>query len=285
LSHAYDTRPSKARAMSIDTSILVCGIGETASAIARRLFAEGYAVAIHQETPPRTLWRGMAFANAWFDGRTELDGFEARCVEKKMEFLYGLRGRSFIPVLRRPFAEAVEMWSWDGVVAAEESGLKPKLLKNQADITVGLGTAFIAGDDCDMVIEVDGPNPGEVVKSGRPPERRPRWIDADFTDGCKVITPMAGRFSSVAMIGAPVTAGELLGFVGSMPILAPVGGKIRGLVRPGVDVTTGAAVAEIAPVSHSLRAIKRYQLVARAVAFAIEMESGGWTPVPFAGMR
>jgi xanthine dehydrogenase accessory factor len=271
--------------MSIDTSILVCGTGETGSAIARRLFAEGYAVAIHQETPPRTLWRGMAFANAWFDGGAELDGFEARCVERKMEFLYGLRGRSFIPVLRRPFAETVEMWSWDVVVAAEDSGLKPQLLKNQADTTIGLGPAFVAGDDCDMVIEIDGPNPGELIKSGRAPERRPRGIDADFSDGCKVITPVAGRFSSVAMIGAAVTAGELLGFVGSMPVLAPVAGKIRGLVRPGVDVAAGAAVAEIAPVPHSLRAIKRYQLVARAVAFAIEMEIGGWMPVPFEGMR
>jgi xanthine dehydrogenase accessory factor len=110
---------------TIDTSILVCGIGEIASAIARRLFAEGYAVAIHQETPPRTLWRGMAFADAWFNGSAELDGFEARCVEKKTEFLYGLQGRSFIPMLRRPFADVVEMWSWDAVVAAADSGLKP----------------------------------------------------------------------------------------------------------------------------------------------------------------
>jgi xanthine dehydrogenase accessory factor len=271
--------------MSIDTSILVCGIGETASAIARRLFAEGYAVAIHQETPPRTLWRGMAFADAWFDGGAELDGFAARCVEKKMEFLYGLRGRSFIPALRHPFAEAVQIWSWDVVVAAEDSGLKPRLLKNQADITIGLGPAFVAGDDCDMVMEIDGPNPGEIVRSGRAPERRPRGTEVDFADGCPVVTPVAGRFSSVAIIGAAVEAGELLGFVGGMPVLAPVAGKLRGLVRPGVDVTAGSAVAEIAPVSHSLRAIKRNQLIARSVSFAIEMETGGWTPVPFEGMR
>src|SRR5262249_24297378 len=142
-----DTRRQAGLMSTIDTSILVCGIGEIGSAIARRLFAEGYAVALHQETPPRTLWRGMAFANAGFDGGVELDGFEARCVEKKMEFLYGLRGRSFIPVLRRPFAEVMEMWSWDVVAATEDSGLKSRLLKNQADTTIGLGPAFVAGDD------------------------------------------------------------------------------------------------------------------------------------------
>jgi xanthine dehydrogenase accessory factor len=270
---------------NIDISILVCGISETASAIARRLFAEGYAVAIHQQTPPRTLWRGMAFADAWFDGGAELDGFAARCVEKKMEFLYGLRGRSFIPVLRLSFAEAVEMWSWDIVVAAADAGLKPQQLKSRADITIGLGPSFVAGDDCDMVMEIDGPNPGEIIKSGRAPERRPRGAEADFADGCPVITPVAGRFSSVAVIGAAVESGELLGFVGGMPVLAPAGGKIRGLVRPGVDVAAGSAVAEIAAAAHCLRAVKRNQLIARSVSFAIEMEIGGWTPVPFGEMK
>jgi xanthine dehydrogenase accessory factor len=270
---------------TIDTSILVCGIGEIGSAIARRLFAEGYAVALHQETPPRTLWRGMAFANAWFDGSAELDSFEARCVEKKMEFLYGLRGRSFIPVLRHPFAEAVQIWSWDVVLATEDSGLKPRLLKSQADTTIGIGPAFVAGDDCDMVMEIDGPNPGEIIRSGRAPERRPRGTEVDFADGCPVITPVAGRFSSVAPIGSAVAEGELLGFVGGMPVLTPTAGKLRGLVRPGIDVTAGAAVAEIAPVSHSLRAVKRHQLIARSVSFAVEMEIGGWSPVPFEGIR
>jgi xanthine dehydrogenase accessory factor len=269
---------------NIDTSILVCGIGEMASAIARRLFAEGYAVAIHQETPPRTLWRGMAFADAWFDGGAELDSFEARCVEKKMEFLYGLRGRSFIPVLRRPFADVVEMWSWDIVVAAEDSGLKPRLLKSQADITIGLGPMFVAGDDCDIVVEIDGPDPGAIIRSGRAPQRRPRGADADFADGCPVLTPVAGRFGSVEIIGSAVQAGALLGFVGDMPVLVPVAGKIRGLVRPGIDVAAGAAVAEIAAAAHSPRAVKRNQLVARSVSFAIEMEVAGWTPVSFEGM-
>jgi xanthine dehydrogenase accessory factor len=269
---------------NIDTSVLVCGIGETASAIARRLFAEGYAVAIHQEKPPLTLWRGMAFADAWFDGGCELDGFAARCVEKKTEFLYGLRGRSFIPVLRKPFAAAVEMWSWDVVVSAPDSGLKPRLLKNRADITIGAGPAFTAGDDCDIVVEVDGPDPGAIIRSGRAPVRRPHGIDADFADGCPVITPVAGRFTSVQIIGGAVAAGELLGFVGGMLVLAPSGGKIRGLVRPGSDVAAGSAVAEIAAAPHCLRAVKRNQLIARSVAFAIEMEIGGWTPVPFEGM-
>lgn len=87
------------------------------------------------------------------------------------------------------------------------------------------------------------------------------------------------------IIGTAVEAGALLGFIGDMPVPAPVAGKLRGLVRPGVDVTAGATIAEIAAVPHCLRAVKRNQLIARSVAFAIEMEIGGWTPVPFERMR
>ena len=40
--------------MSDETSILVLGMDELASAVARKLHLAGHAVAIHQPTPPRT---------------------------------------------------------------------------------------------------------------------------------------------------------------------------------------------------------------------------------------
>jgi len=63
--------------MSKDKCVLVCGIGEAASAAARRLFGEGYAVALYRATPPRLLRRRMSFADAWFDAQAQLDGVEA----------------------------------------------------------------------------------------------------------------------------------------------------------------------------------------------------------------
>jgi xanthine dehydrogenase accessory factor len=64
--------------MSGQTCILVFGIDETASAVARMLLLSGYSVAIHQPAPPATLRQKMAFADAWYDGASMLDGVQAR---------------------------------------------------------------------------------------------------------------------------------------------------------------------------------------------------------------
>ena len=57
--------------------VLVRGVGDVGSAIAHRLFREGYAVAIHDDPTPTTTRRSMAFSDAVFDRRASLEGVEA----------------------------------------------------------------------------------------------------------------------------------------------------------------------------------------------------------------
>jgi xanthine dehydrogenase accessory factor len=56
---------------------LVRGVGDIGSAVAHRLFREGYAVVLHDEPHPSTTRRGMAFADAVFDGHAILEGVRA----------------------------------------------------------------------------------------------------------------------------------------------------------------------------------------------------------------
>ena len=56
---------------------VVRGAGDIGSAVAHRLFREACAVVIHEDPKPTTTRRGMAFADAVFDGRTRLD--DRRC--------------------------------------------------------------------------------------------------------------------------------------------------------------------------------------------------------------
>ena len=49
--------------------MLVRGVNDVASAVAHRLFSAGHAVALHDVAAPTTSRRGMAFADAMFDGR------------------------------------------------------------------------------------------------------------------------------------------------------------------------------------------------------------------------
>jgi xanthine dehydrogenase accessory factor len=266
--------------MSSEKSILVCGIGETASATARRLFAEGHAVALFRATAPRLLRRRMCFADAWFDGYAPLDGVETRRADVSNEFLLGLQTRQFIPLLRTGISEVLERWPWDVIVAIREQGEPlPASLRDLAELTIGLGEGFNAGVTCDLVIETDGPDPGAILRQGAVSNRR-KVPGGEAVDHQEVFAPCPGLFRSNTSIGAIVGAGETLGCIGDAPVLSPVGGRIKGIARKDLAVLEGALIAEIAP-SRGARIAgvsDRNQLISRGAAFAVEMESEGWEP-------
>jgi xanthine dehydrogenase accessory factor len=271
--------------MSKEKTVLVCGVGETASAAARRLFLEGYSVALFRTTAPRVLRRRMGFSDAWYDSFAQLEGVEARRADVSGEFVLGLQTKSFIPLLRHRFQDVVGFWPWDVIVAVEEdTEPTPIALRDLAELTIGIGPGFTAGVNCDLVIETEGPDPGAILRAGETakarggPERR-----VEPADGALAFAPRNGLFRASVSIGVTVEAGSALGFVDDTPALAPAGGRLRGLARREEAVTQGAPLADIA-FSRSARVAgvsERNQLVSRGVAFAIEMESEGWKPFSF----
>jgi xanthine dehydrogenase accessory factor len=273
--------------MSDQACVLLFGIDETASAVARMLLLSSYAVAIHQAAPPTILRRKMAFADAWYDGASILDGVQARRADLSSDFLIGLSNHMFIPVLTHPLAEVVERWPWDVIIDAQTPGERRERIKSHAELTIALGPGAIAGVDCDLVIETFGPDLGATIRSGaaRSPlcnERNKMLEDAHFA-----VALETGIFATGRIIGETVAANEPLGLIGSTPVVSPVAGRIRGLQRNGRAVVAGAAVADIATkATTQVSGIdKTDQLIARGVVFAIEMELAGWTPVSFDGFR
>lgn len=127
--------------MTEEKTILVCGIGEEASAAARRLFGDGHAVVLYRATAPQFLRRRMCFADAWYDGYAYLDGIEVRRADVSSELLLGLRTRQFIPLLRGLFSDVAGRWPWDAIIVAqEEKESTPSPLAHLADVTIGLGS-------------------------------------------------------------------------------------------------------------------------------------------------
>jgi len=267
--------------MSTENCILVCGIDATASAVARRLFLQGYAVALQQDAPPEILRRGATFADAWFDGFASLEGVDARRARSSEEFLSTLRSGQFIPILRQPFDHAVERWPWDAIVATKNSNAPSQLL-SLAETTVGLGAGFVAGLDCDFAIEVDGPDPGAVVRARPVPARRAIGARDENFPRREIPAVGSGVFRTGKAIGETVQQGEVLGAVGGAILRAPVNGRIDGLLRNGRAVAHGATVAEIVdPNIPATGVSRRCELVARGVAFALEMEFEGWPLLSF----
>lgn len=257
--------------MGDKSCVIIYGLDEFASAVGRMLLLSGYAVAMHAAVPPETLRRKMAFSDAWYDGQATLEDVEARRVGRDADLLTGLRSSMFIPVLREPFA-AIARWPWDVVIDARGLPAGGGRMGIDAELVIVLGPGAVAGVDCDLVIETGGFDPGAVLRSGRATSK-------SETETCEhpVVAPTAGLFHADAAIGDHVPAGTVLGYVGSAPVAAAITGRVRGLARSDRVVEAGATVAEIAadadaPVD---RIDRRHKLVARALAFTLEMELEG----------
>jgi xanthine dehydrogenase accessory factor len=266
--------------MSDETTILVLGIDELASAVARKLHLVGYAVAIHQPTPPQTIRRRMAFADAWTDGSCAFEGVEAHRADKSKDFLAALRSGAFIPVLRHPFEDVTTRWPWDVIVDARTGKADaPEKLRHRADFTVGLGRLYCAGEDCDVVIDIGARDPGAVIRLGSI-SREEREEDKRFADGRTMTASRHGVFHAVRRLCEPISKGEVIGCVGPTEVAAPASGRLRGLARDGAAVARGAEIAEVAlPSAEFVGITRRDKMIARSVAFVIEMERAGYAPI------
>jgi xanthine dehydrogenase accessory factor len=267
--------------MNDETSILVLGLDELASAIARKLYLASYAVAIHQATPPQTIRRRMAFSDAWTDGTCAFEGVEARRADRTTDVVAALQSGAFIPVLWHPIEEITSRWPWDIIIDARaRNTAAPEKLIHLADLTIGLGRGFCAGEHCDVVIDIGARDPGAVLRHGSI-QRQDSAEDARFSDGRIIVAPHHGVFQGAKRLCEPIVKGEIIGCVGATEIVAPASGRVRGLARDIMAVARGADIAEVvtSPTAEFVGIARRDKLIARSVAFVIEMERAGHAPI------
>lgn len=263
-------------------SVLVLGLDELASAVARLLLLSGHAVAILAPEPRGALRRRMSFADAWHDGVATLEGVEARRARQASDLVAGMRSAMHVPVLAAPWVEATERWPWDVIVDARH--LPPgtrRVIPADANLTIMLGPGAIAGVDCDLVIEIGGPDPGAVVREGpaRGGESAHHHLETP------VIATCSGTFRACKTIGEMVAAGEVVAIIDATPVLAPAPGRLRGLMRSPCPVAAGEKVAEIAA-SRTAQVTGIHpadQALARAVDLAIAIEPHDLPASPFLG--
>ncbi|HEY1736656.1 MAG TPA: hypothetical protein VGG12_08420 [Methylovirgula sp.] len=267
-----------------EASVLVLGLDEQASAIAHKLHLDGHAVAMHQPCAPKTIRRRMAFADAWFDGSVTFDGVEAKRCDRRKDLLSGLRTRLFVPILPGSFDEVAERWPWDVIVDARAVDARVgQLTMDRAGFTIGVGAGFIAGLTCHRVIDTRARDPGAVLHEGSMGPALAR--DDPYADGSFVRSAKDGVFHVARFIGETVVPGDILGFVATRAVEAPVAGRLRGLARDGATLQEDDPLAEIAAAKADVSGIcQRDLLVARSIAFVIEVERGGWEPMSLEGL-
>jgi xanthine dehydrogenase accessory factor len=121
---------------------------------------------------------------------------------------------------------------------------------SDARFVVALGPGFIAGVDCDSVIEtMRGHNLGRTLWKGSaiPNTGIPGEIGGKSTQ--RVLrAPTDGKINWLVSIGDSVRIDQALGVMDNGEVLnAPFAGVIRGLIHPDTSVRTGLKVGDIDP--------------------------------------
>jgi xanthine dehydrogenase accessory factor len=230
--------------------VLVRGVGDVGSAVAAVLFRARYAVALHDEPGPVAPRRGMAFADAVFDGAVVLEGLTALRVDTAAELRDSLAAREVVPIMVVPFSQVLDAADWSAVIDARmRKRAVPERQRGMAPLTIGLGPNFVAGETVDLAVETMwGERLGAIIEAGStlPLAGEPRAIGgvgrARF-----VYAPAGGRFETGARIGDRVEENDVIAAIGEVALHAPINGVIRGLTRNGVEVAIRTKVIEVDP--------------------------------------
>ena len=229
--------------------VLVRGIGDIGSAVAHYLLRAGYGVVIHDSPKPTTTRRGMAFADAAFDGRAVLDGVEAVRADDLDHIQEALARRDVIPVHVGPLGPLLSMLGHGALVDARmRKHEAPEVQIGHADLTIGLGPSLVAGRHAHIVIETSWDNLGAVITEGAslPLAGEPRAIAGHARDRY-VYAPVDGVFRTNAQIGDVVRAGEPLAKIDATVLTAPLDGLLRGITHDDVPVTARTKIVEVDP--------------------------------------
>lgn len=251
----YDASGERATSFALDDLAVVRGGGDLGSGVAYRLHQAGYPVIVTDVERPTAVRRAVAFAEAMYAGETEIEGVTGRRVEDVDEAIATLR-EDAIPVLPDPDAEVAD--ELDAAILVDAIMAKGKFdtgtRREDADVVIGMGPGFTAGEDVDAVVETDrGHELGRVFYSGTareydgtPGERR------GYTHERVVRAPTSGRWETATELGALVEAGDVVGYVDGEPVTTEIDGLVRGLVHEGVEVDDGAKLGDVDPRGESV---------------------------------
>jgi xanthine dehydrogenase accessory factor len=231
-----------------DIKVCVKGGGDLASGVAWRLYQCGFKVFITEIAQPTAVGRNVAFCEAIYEGRAEVEGAEALLVSTAHE-VFDLWERRKIPILVDPGCEARNVIRpnvmVDAIIAKENIGTS----MDDAPLVIALGPGFLVGRDAHFIIETSrGHNLGRLLTSGSAKANTgvPGPVQGITTD--RVLrSPAEGLWQGNMDIGDFVKKGDTIGSVTGLPVRALIDGVIRGMIRHGILVSKGLKVGDIDP--------------------------------------
>lgn len=227
---------------------LIKGAGDLATGVALRLYRSGFSVVMTELAHPTVVRRTVAFAEAVAAGHARVEGVDGVLADD-VAGVRCLLARPAIAVIVDPEAtvrrELQPALLVDAIVA--KRNLHTRI--SDAPAVVALGPGFVAGRDVHAVIETQrGHTLGRVITSGEalPNTGVPGEVGGH---GAKRVlrAPVDGVVRGVREIGDRVRVDEIVVYVGDVPVHSQLDGVLRGLIRPGLQVSAGLKLGDVDP--------------------------------------
>jgi xanthine dehydrogenase accessory factor len=233
--------------------IVLRGGGDLASGVALRLFRTGFHIVILELEKPLAVRRTVSFAEAVYEDTQVIEDVTARLVSPDQLMVSIESGE--IPVLIDPSANILRnqfLTSPQSTFLVDARLLKtaPEPLDVNLPLHIGLGPGFTAGENCHAVIETRrGHTLGRVYWEGSslPDSGQP---EGDIRRVLRA--PQDGTTISHVNIGDHLEEGDLIAEIHAdeekkSKITSPFKGVLRGLIRPGIQVTEGTKMGDVDP--------------------------------------
>jgi len=234
---------------------IIRGGGDLASGVALRLFRAGLKIMIFELPQPLVVRRLVAFADAVYRGQVTIEGVKGAHVKNLAQAFESLHNGE-IPVLIDPDAMALQNFRnllpdyspiilVDGRMTKHTSEERLKL----EDFTIGLGPGFIAGENCDVVVETNrGHTMGRVIWKGSAESNTGVPDIVNDRDIERVLrAPSDGILITCVEIGDHVETGQIVAQIGEQEITVPFSGVIRGLIHTGMHVPKELKIGDVDP--------------------------------------
>ena len=244
--------------------ILIRGAGELGSAVAAHLSAQGISrILFVEQAFPKAVRRNVCFSEAIFDHAKTVEGGTARFV-MLLSDVDTVHELGDMAITTQPVPEVLAAWPPDIYIEATMLRSNWGLSKEVAPLVIALGPGYQAGRDCHAVVEtVRGPRLGRVLVGGQSLSEAPPADIMGYTQERVIKAQRTGIFRTNRDIGHRVEQGEKIGVVvllferadfyrgvpvdNEYPVVARIGGVLRGLLRDGVPVAAGDRLGDIDP--------------------------------------
>lgn len=228
--------------------VLIKGAGDLATGVAHRLKRFGFDVVMTEIEEPTTVRRTVAFSQAVYDCKVEVEGVKASLV-KDIQMIRENIDNGVISVIVDKDENIIEVLKPDIVVDAIVAKKNTGTSIDDAPIVIALGPGFEAGVDCDLVIETKrGHYLGRVITKGKaiPNTGVPGNIGG-HTVGRIIRATSDGIINPVSEIGDYVEEGQVVAYIDKIPVYASISGIVRGMLQGGVEVFKGMKSGDIDP--------------------------------------